>query len=799
MGNSQGRRRASIAGGVHIRDEFVEPEAPELATAKAPGQSDQLLGVHFSVLRSLQQGHPNLSIEAMCNTVIKQQTEEGRSSYFEILIARKLPDGRPTLAPATCYVSHAWSGRFDDVVEALSQHEERHPHTYYWIDLLANNQHITYTYKPTWWTTTLPRNINSAHTMALILAPWDDPAPLKRAWCLYELFTAINMGCDLHVLVPARERDSFRGAIENNFESAVLGPLSRIDSANAEASQPSDMEQIFLAVDSNVPGGFSSVNETICRGLRDAYIRLSLSLAEGDSSLRMLYNIANSLQQQGNNRKALELFLKCLEIVERANARTHPIFCSLGIVYENLGEIDKALQFYEKDLAVARQELGEKHPDTGICYNNLGAALRKKGDYDAALDNFEKALAIKLATKGANETSTAVTVRHIGATWYFKGEYDRALMHLKKALGMQQRGERFAPEVAVTCNDIAVAYEKKGDFDRAIEYYEKCLTVLIAVYGEKHADTGACYYNLGLAAKAKGLYDVALQHLDKALVVKLATVGERHSSTAATLQRIGTTKAVSGDFTGALQYFERALPIFLATLGDNHLETAICYNDFGVAYEGKGDYDMALSYYSKSLAIKLAVLGENHIETATCYNNMGIAAKKQGDYDRALEHLDKALRVKRQLHGESNPSTAATLAIIGGVWSLKGDLDKALEHLESALAINLETLGEKSAPTAVSLNDVGFAYERKGELEKALQFYERSLTTKLGVHGENHLETAIAYSNIAAICTKLGDHTRAAKNDRKAYAISLRTLGPDHPLTRRRKELVDRAVAASRK
>jgi tetratricopeptide (TPR) repeat protein len=50
--------------------------------------------------------------------------------------------------------------------------------------------------------------------------------------------------------------------------------------------------------------------------------------------------------------------------------------------------------YLEQALAIYREVLGEKHPDTATSLNNLGMLLQAMGDYAGARLYFEQALAI---------------------------------------------------------------------------------------------------------------------------------------------------------------------------------------------------------------------------------------------------------------------------------------------------------------------------------------------------------------------------------------------------------------------
>ena len=582
----------------------------------APPTPPSAIGIHASVFFSLHRKYPGaVTSQKLCNKFIKPATKKRRCAYVDIL-QEQSPDA---LGPATCFISHAWRRPFADIVDAVEQFERKHPGTFYWFDLFTNNQHEAVSFPFEWWTTTFRESISSIGRVMLVMSPWNNPVPLTRAWCLFEMYSTIVGEAEMNVVIPSGEIASFKEAMSDDYDT-IMNTLLSLDAQKAEASNPKDRDQIFNVVSQKIPGGFATLNNKVKGHLRESYLHRCVEIAEDAEDGDLLLNIGAALHTFGDHDKALELLERCLEIYRHAGKENHPnaasTYNNMGLVYDSKSDYDKALEYYGKSLAIMLATLGENHPTTAKTYNNMGSVFYSKRDYEKALEYYGKSLAIYLATLGENHPSIADTYMNLGST-----------------------------------------YNSKAECDKALEYYGKSLAIKLATLGENHPDTGMTYMNMGNVYNIKGDYDKALEYLGKSLAIKLATVGENHPSTADTYNNMGSTYDSKGDYDKALEYYGKSLAITLATLGENHPSTADTYSSMGIVYNSKGDYDKALEYYGKSLAIKLATLGENHPDTAANYNNMGLVYDSKGDKDKALEYYGKSL--------------AIYLATLGGVFDVQ--------------------------------------------------------------------------------------------------------------------------------
>ena len=98
------------------------------------------------------------------------------------------------------------------------------------------------------------------------------------------------------------------------------------------------------------------------------------------------------------NEKALDFHEKSLKINEKIFGEVHhstaTSYNNMGLVYENLGSNEKSLEMYEKSLELKRKIFGEtdEHPTIGISLYNIGNLLFKIGKLIDAADYMERCL-----------------------------------------------------------------------------------------------------------------------------------------------------------------------------------------------------------------------------------------------------------------------------------------------------------------------------------------------------------------------------------------------------------------------
>ena len=76
---------------------------------------------------------------------------------------------------------------------------------------------------------------------------------------------------------------------------------------------------------------------------------------------------------------------------------------NLGVAYADLGEVRRAIEYYEQQLEITR-EIGDRRGE-GNALANMGNAYAQLGDPDHARDLWQQALAIYEAIEDPNAAS----------------------------------------------------------------------------------------------------------------------------------------------------------------------------------------------------------------------------------------------------------------------------------------------------------------------------------------------------------------------------------------------------------
>jgi tetratricopeptide (TPR) repeat protein len=324
-----------------------------------------------------------LTTSDVCERHLKPLTAAGGISYCEMK-AKLLPRD---IATATVFISHAWKLAFLDVVDTL-KHHFRHTSqsAVLWFDLFSNNQHAAVDLDFGWWSTTFKSAIAKFGRTVVVLYPWYNPFPLRRAWCLYEIFCSIDCGSKLELAMTRFDEANFVQSVKEE-SYVVLKMIGTINLELSEAFNPSDKDRIFDVVRSTV--GFDALNSAIFERLRVWVIEAVENAIETADTpadqLLLKFGLASLLRQQGRFRESDAHFLNCIqeqrELGDDENLLAR-FLNGYGYTLWAQNRFDEAEPYILESFDIRKQLLGLDNDETLTSLNTVCQLYRAQKRFD---------------------------------------------------------------------------------------------------------------------------------------------------------------------------------------------------------------------------------------------------------------------------------------------------------------------------------------------------------------------------------------------------------------------------------
>lgn len=280
----------------------------------------------------------------------------------------------------------------------------------------------------------------------------------------------------------------------------------------------------------------------------------------------------------------------------------------LGVIYRNIANYTKALQYYNYALEIAISI----HDSVQIAYsyNNIGGAYRLERNYTVALVNMYKAL--EIFEKLGNKEGIGFCVINIGIVYKLQGNYDKAMEYFSRSIAIREElGDQFGK--ALSLNQIVEVSYENGDFETALIKYNE----LLKIYEELN-DT-------------KGI--------------------------AVALGGIGGIKYHQKKFRESKEYRERSLNINREI--ENTEGILINLNQLALVYLKLGDKDEATNAIAESR--RLSLESGHSAFLLDYFLNMSTYYEEKGELDSALIYIKKFSLIKDSLAVRENMETIASM------------------------------------------------------------------------------------------------------------------------------------------
>lgn len=163
-------------------------------------------------------------------------------------------------------------------------------------------------------------------------------------------------------------------------------------------------------------------------------------------------------------------------------------YIDIGEIYRKKHQYEEALRNHEKALKILQDNSSEQYlAKRAVCYNSIGVMYQDLEDYRKALEYGIKAFDIRRKYFDSDEISLGMSSNNIGNAHYCLDHYDDAEYHYREALRFYKR--QLPPshsKIALTYNNLGVLYDNRGKFEDALRYYKIARNIYRNVYSKGH-------------------------------------------------------------------------------------------------------------------------------------------------------------------------------------------------------------------------------------------------------------------------------------------------------------------------
>ncbi len=484
-----------------------------------------------------------------------------------------------------------------------------------------------------------------------------------------------------------------------------------------------------------------------------AVMAQSLSMHLSDQSFEtgmLVFNLSDYYKGIGNfiySVRELRLATDIFKINHKENYCV--CFQRLGDIYQNQGDLEKALHFFEKYNELGKELIQENSNSESlklglaISYEKLGGIYEQRGDFTKALQFFEQDTKLMIELVEVNPQSEslknglAVSYSRLGQILLKQGYSKKALQFFEKYNELKKElveanphNESYKNGLAISFGKLAGVYQQQGDLKKALQFLENETVLTRELFdANPHSESlknglAVSYSKLGDFYKELGDYKKSLQFFEQdiELTKELFEANPRNEwikhSLAISYEKLGGIYDQQGDLQKALQFFEQETLLMKELFDVNpHSESikhglAISYEKLGGIYNQYKDFKKALEFFEQETLLMGELFDANPDSEslknglAISYGNLGNIYQQQEDLQKALQFYIKYNELRKELM-EDNPDSvsicngmAVSFAKLGLIYKEIQNLEKAKDNFLKAEAIWIE-LTEK-VPEAVA-------------------------------------------------------------------------------------------------
>jgi len=464
------------------------------------------------------------------------------------------------------------------------------------------------------------------------------------------------------------------------------GEVTQFGQRLLSAVQEGDIEESLLPeIVAAMTAGYKAV-EDLANAVRAQRRLLSYRVAQRDvkGAVRVCSDIGDLYLQQHDFDRARQYLEKGLQVARQdedgLRLSRALLLQQLSKLYHAQQRTDRAREFGQQ----ATQAMEDLVADDGegpsatrmMLLARLQEVYQKLDQPQDAVDVGRRLLDLRTEELGSDHALTVEAKGRLGALWGLVGDYGKARPLLLEARDYWEARDPPAPlRVATVLNDLAV-------IERATTSYQRAEPLLVRALElrEEHlpADSITLAYshaNLAAVLSPQGRYAEAVRHYDRAIGIMQSRRESAPTALASTLLNMAMTYKSQGQLGKAIRYCEQALDVHEAVIREQGPGTVAYYNALAALHIGQSDLTTALRYNEKATNICQEHSLTTEAVFAAALHHRATVAYLRNDLSAARNDWEEALKIqtsRRLVIGQ-----ARSLNYLAKVSSLQGHNEAA--------------------------------------------------------------------------------------------------------------------------
>lgn len=281
---------------------------------------------------------------------------------------------------------------------------------------------------------------------------------------------------------------------------------------------------------------------------------------------RIYYHIATSkldLAEYDAAKNYIDLALGIFKLSDSISIELADTHMLLGIYYDYRANYEKALAYYKRTKSLYLKLYSPNHYKFGYLYNNMGICIFYQGDIERALAFFNKALAVTIESLGKQNKKISRDIVNSSQCYSRLRKSKIAIDKLSYALNVANKNMILNSFIGARIHhSLALAYFELKDYTQSLSHLEQAYKLRLKhlpPYHDEIASTHFMMANVYLKLKDR---EKAKTHFFKAQNIFINTLGKDHPDVAIVHTSLATLALEDQDLPEALSQINKALHIF---------------------------------------------------------------------------------------------------------------------------------------------------------------------------------------------------------------------------------------------